>query len=179
VGASAARDGDRPLVDVAELRRRLGERRGVERTLRFDDELTVGSTTVAAGSGVEVELELESIQGGIAAEGRVRAPWVGECRRCLDPVEGVLQVEVSEVFADQFVEGETYPIANEAIDLRDLARDAVLLDLPPAPLCRPDCPGPEPERFTVTVESDDEPGPLPRDPRWAALDVLREDQPDE
>ncbi len=173
-----SRDGDRPTVEVAELRQRFGERRDVHRTLQFRDDLVVGSTRVPAGSDVEVDLALESIQGGISATGQVHVSWEGECRRCLGPVTGGLGIEVAEVFADAPVEGETYPIDHDVIDLAEMARDAVLLDLSPAPLCREDCPGPDPDRFTVTVESDDEPAEPPRDPRWAALDVLLDPPPD-
>ena len=172
---SASRSGDRPIVDVADLRRRVGERRDVRRALRFDEPLHVGSTEVPTGGEVDVDLLLESIAGGISASGHVRAGWTGECRRCLEEVHGTLEVLVAETFTDVVQEGETYPIEGDAIDLSELARDAVLLDLPPAPLCREDCAGPVPERFEVTVEVDEEEPPEPpRDPRWAALDVLRE-----
>lgn len=173
-----SRDGDRSTVEVADLRQRFGERRDVHRTLQFRDDLVVGSTRVPAGSDLDVDVVLESIQGGISATGTVHVSWEGECRRCLGPVTGDLDVEVAEVFADVAVEGETYPIDHEVIDLSEMARDAVLLELSPAPLCREDCPGPDPDRFTVTVESDDEASEPPRDPRWAALDVLREQPPD-
>jgi uncharacterized protein len=49
----------------------------------------------------------------------------------------------------------------------------VLLALPIAPLCRPDCGGPSPDAYRVsqvgTADADDP----PLDPRWAALDQLR------
>ena len=36
---------------------------------------------------------------------------------------------------------ETYPLVDDEVDLEPLVRDAVLLELPLAPLCRPDCLG--------------------------------------
>ena len=36
---------------------------------------------------------------------------------------------------------ELYPIADDTIDLGPLVRDAIVLELPSAPLCRPDCRG--------------------------------------
>jgi uncharacterized protein len=78
--------------------------------------------------------------------------------------------------------GETYPIDGDDLDLEPLVRDAVLLHLPLAPLCREDCRGPAPEVFPAVVAGEGEGGPddetddgPPRDPRWAALDVLRGD----
>jgi uncharacterized metal-binding protein YceD (DUF177 family) len=42
--------------------------------------------------------------------------------------------------------------------------------LPLAPLCAPDCPGPEPDRHPLATDEDDGP-----DPRWSALKELRFD----
>ena len=60
-----------------------------------------------------------------------------------------------------------------------MMRDTVLLALPLAPLCAPDCLGPAPHAHPVLAADDrdaDEPAEnAPRDPRWAALDQLRTD----
>jgi uncharacterized protein len=56
--------------------------------------------------------------------------------------------------------------------LRPLVRDALLLELPLAPLCRPDCRG-----LCARCGADLNAGPCScvadRDPRWGALDALR------
>ena len=53
-----------------------------------------------------------------------------------------------------------------------MIRELTLLGLPINPLCGPDCVGPLPDEFPVTVEAEDV---LPvTDPRWAALDALRD-----
>jgi uncharacterized protein len=55
--------------------------------------------------------------------------------------------------------------------------DAIFLELPLAPLCRPDCQGLCPECGADKNEAPCEcPGPV--DPRWATLDALRFDEPD-
>ena len=60
---------------------------------------------------------------------------------------------------------EAYPLAGDELDLEPLARDAVLLELPLAPLCAEDCPGLCPtcgaNRNTETVRL----RPARRDPR--------------
>ncbi len=170
-----SREIDRPRVDVAALRHRPGTKLDVERRVTTS-ELKLIETVVAAGTPIEVHLTLEVFSGGIRAAGTVDAPWTGECRRCLEPTSGVVRCDVSEIFADDAVEGETYPIVNEIIDLEELVRDVILLDLPVAPLCSETCVGPRPDEFPVTVEADDEQGPdeeTPLDRRWAGLDVLR------
>ena len=94
-----------------------------------------------------------------------------------------VEVELSEVFEPHPTEGETYPIEGDEIDLEPLVRDAVLLALPLAPLCRDDCPGPATDAFpTGTDEAAAAPEEeSPADPRWAALAELRfeEDEPAE
>jgi uncharacterized protein len=50
-----------------------------------------------------------------------------------------------------------------------------LLALPLSPLCRPDCAGPDPERFPTVVEQD-EAAPPAAEPRWSALTELRFDE---
>ncbi|HKY15293.1 MAG TPA: DUF177 domain-containing protein [Microthrixaceae bacterium] len=183
------RRGDQPLVNIVDLRRRMGEQRDVRRSLHLG-ELEIGTTRVSVDDPVDVDVVLESIPAGLSATGHVRARWTGLCRRCLESVDGVLDVEVEEVFAPEDTVGadEAYPLGHETIDLEPLAREAVLLGLPVAPLCRPECEGPAPGAFPVSIDADsadgdDQPGEegseagreveRPLDPRWAGLDVLR------
>jgi uncharacterized protein len=156
-------------VDLVELRRKLATRRSLRREATVAD-LAVGSTFVPEDEPVVVELDLESVSNGAMVAGTIRAPWVGECRRCLEPVRGVVEVEVRELFTDEGDPDEIYLIDGDEIDLRPLVRDAIVLNLPLAPLCRPDCLGPDPERFPALVEGE---GPVDR--RWAGLSELRFD----
>ena len=96
--------------------------------------------------------------------------WQGTCRRCLEPVEGEAEASVKEIFERHPVEGETYLLDGESIDLEPLVRDAVLLALPLAPLCREDCPGPAPEVASPPAPPDEEtPAPVTRGgPPWTS-----------
>jgi uncharacterized protein len=175
-------------VPVAELRRRVGTRRPLQQAVEaslvggFDG---VAGTTVPDDADIELDLVVESVLEGVTVTGTVRAPWRAECRRCLDPVTGVAEVAVQELFEAHPTVGETYPLEGDHIDLKPLLRDAVLLGLPLSVVCRDDCAGPDPERFPATV-ADDEPevtgeevpgeeaeAAPPGDPRWAALRDLR------
>ncbi len=104
------------------------------------------------------------------------APWVGICRRCAEPVAGELRIPVHERFADaplaDLSDEELYPIVDDELDLAPLARDAIVLELPMAPLCRPDCAGLCP-RCGANLNEGACGCVAPRDPRWANLDVLR------
>ena len=160
-------------IGVMELRRRPGTQRDVHVTTALPG-LHITGAQVPDDAELVVDATLESIEGAaVTVTGTVEVPWTAECRRCLGEVSGVAVVDVSEVFEVDPVEGETYPIDGDEVDLEPVVRDAALLHLPLAPLCRPDCAGPAPESFPATVEGDEpEPSGTVRDPRWAALDEL-------
>jgi uncharacterized protein len=170
------------LVPITSLRRSLGNRRHELRSGPID-ELRVADSRVPSGAEASADLTLDSVDGGIEVAGTVLAPWEGECRRCLKPVSGTVGAEVREVYRprppgeppDQ--DEETYPLSGELLDLRPLVRDAILLELPIAPLCGEDCEGLCP---TCGADLNDGPCGCPPpsgDPRWAALDVLRPTEP--
>jgi uncharacterized protein len=163
---------------VTELRRRPGTQRPVEVAAALPD-LAITTARVPEGAELALDGVLEAVEGSsaITLSGRLTVPWVAECRRCLDEVTGVEEVEVSEVFETRPTPGETYAIEGDEIDLEPVLREAALLHLPLAPLCREDCRGPAPEDFPAVPEGAEEPSEPPGDPRWAALDVLRGDDP--
>jgi uncharacterized protein len=160
------------VVHAAKLRRAPGNRWHEVRRGEIAD-LACSGSAVPEHAEVEADVVLESVMGGVAVSGTVRAPWAGSCRRCLSPAGGTLVVPVREHYTEGGDGEETYPLADDDVDLEPLVRDAVLLELPQAPLCRPDCLGLCP---TCGANRNEEPCRCepPRDERWAALDVLRQ-----
>jgi uncharacterized protein len=163
--------GQRPfVVNVAVLRRHAGERRHESRRGAIAG-LTMTGSAVPPGSEVNVDVLLESVHGGILANATVRAPWEGECRRCLAPARGEVEARVRELFAPDSDPDETYPLGGDQLDLEPLARDAVLLELPLAPLCREGCAG-----LCPTCGANRNEGTcscaVVADPRWGPLHVL-------
>lgn len=167
------------VVPVASLLRHVGATADVAFTAPFDPDgslaaPTPGAAEVVPGADVSVALTLVSFLGGVTATGHVTAPWRAACRRCARPVQGILEVRVAEQFRPGAGpdDDDAYPLVNETIDLRDLVRDAVVLELPLAPLCRPDCAGLCP---TCGCDRNERAcGCQPEiDPRWATLDALR------
>ncbi|MCZ7530651.1 MAG: DUF177 domain-containing protein [Acidimicrobiia bacterium] len=157
-------------ADVADLLARPGARA----TRRGRVPIDASSAAVRpTDDAVELDLTLEHVTDGIVVHGTVSGTWQGACSRCLEPVSGPLSVTVRELFEKEAVEGETFPITDDAIDLELPLRDAIVLDLPTVPLCRSDCAGLCPscgvnrneEQCTCTGEH--------ADPRWDALDELR------
>jgi uncharacterized protein len=168
-------------VRVRDLQRHPGSRQEAHGELDLAG-LRVGSAEVG-GAPVVVTVALESIRGGIRVEGAARMAWQGECRRCLGEASGEVAAEVSELFADapgtlEEPDGDEVQLVRDGwIDLGPAVRDAVVLSLPLAPLCREDCPGPSPGEFPVAVEGESDSEESEPDPRWAALKELRFDRP--
>lgn len=158
------------LVHSAQLRRQVGTRWHEVRHGVLDD-LACSGSAVPEGAEVEADVVLESVVGGVAVAGTVRAPWAGTCRRCLEPASGTLVVPVREHFTEGGDGEDTYPLHDGEVDLEPMVRDAVLLELPQAPLCVAECRGLCPQcgvnRNEETCACQPE-----RDERWAALDVL-------
>ncbi len=163
-------------VQVAALRKQAGTTKEEHREGLIPG-LGAVSVVVPDDEPVVLDLTLSSYPGGITATGVVSATWSGECRRCGGPVSGIVAAEVRERYApaggaDR--DEEAYPLVGDELDLEPLARDAVLLELPLAPLCTEDCLGLCP---TCGANRNTEPcecAPA-TDPRWAGLDALRDE----
>ena len=91
----------------------------------------------------------------------------------LDPEAAIgrTNIKVKDARAGNFV-GAAAQGSDDVVDLEPLIRDALLLELPAVPLCRPDCQGLCPRcgvdhNLTSCDCVDAEP-----DPRWAALRAL-------
>jgi uncharacterized protein len=163
------------LVNVSALRRALGSRRRehLEGTL---DTVETAAARVAEGAEVEADLTFEALNPqSVIVTGSISAPWQGTCRRCLGEATGTVSADVRELFEEDSDGEETYPLKGDQVDVEPMVRDAVLLDLPAAPLCREDCRG-----LCATCGAnlneagDDHDHPEDRDPRWAALDQLKD-----
>jgi uncharacterized protein len=167
---------------------RLGRRPGAMVTLRntVPSPLRIGLDMIAIepGAPLELDLRVESVSEGVLVTGTVTGPTVGECARCLTEVSGRVQVGLTELFAypDSTTEATTEEdevghIVDDTINLEQAIIDAVALDLPFAPVCRPDCPGLCPE---CGIQLAAEPGHHHDriDPRWAKLAGMGDPEPD-
>ena len=146
-------------IDVADLLTHAGTRRA----LRLDAAVAdlVGSSA-RVPDPVRLDLVLERIPDGIVARGTVAGSWVAQCSEGLEDLAEGFSLGFDELFEPEPVEGDTYPIEGREIDLDQLVRDTVVLELPLAPVCA----GGHPE---VRTELDADPDPETPDPRWSAL----------
>ena len=160
------------VVTIADLLFKPAARRS-ETLTGPTERLVVTETVVPAGGELKISAVLSSVSDGILAEGTAHAHWTSECRRCLVPVIGESTAEFREMYSLKPVEGDTYPITHDQVDLELVAREAILLALPLAPLCREECAG-----LCLTCGADLNESACScaladGNPRWAALDGLR------
>jgi uncharacterized protein len=159
-------------IDVADLLTHRGARRPLSVHAPIDG-LEVGAVRVR--EPVDVDVLLERVPDGIVVRGEIHARWEGECSHCLRDLAADLDLVVGELFEQgPGVDGETYPLDGHELDVEQLVRDAVLLELPLAPTCAGlglvEGAGPAPE---ATAGDDREPNDgAPVDPRWAVLSEL-------
>ena len=176
-----------PLVlDTRELGRRPGSMKRLRRPVPAPDGFGLELIGVPRGANVDLDLRLESVMEGVLASGSATMTVEGECGRCLDPVSEAIVVNIQELYAypdsaSEYTtsEEEISRLQGDLLDLEPVLRDAVVLALPPNPLCREDCPG-------LCSECGEHWDQLPSDhtheqadPRWAALQQMIEPSPDE
>ncbi len=152
-------------IDVADLLAHRTTRREVALSATVEG-LIATAARVGDDEPVALGLVLERISDGIVVRGTLATRWRADCSVCLDPLEQPLSLGVNELFEPEPLEGDTYPIEEHEIDLEQLVRDNVILELPLAPVCSdtgaPPCVDPADSRAE----------PPPPDPRWAPLSQL-------
>ena len=170
------------MLDTRELGRRPGSQRQKSLRAEAPAELGIEVLRVPEGAPVEIDLRLEAVMEGVLVTGEADADLEGECVRCLEPIEDTVHVDFQELFVydDPDTRGidddeDVSRLEGDLLDLEPVLRDTVVLALPFQPVCRPDCPGLDPETGQKLA---DDPDRKPRevlDPRWAALQGFTQD----
>jgi uncharacterized protein len=128
------------------------------------------------GAPLDLDLRIESVSEGVLVSGTMSAPTTGECARCLTPITGTVEIDITELFAypdsatDETTEAdEIGRVVNDTVDLEQPIIDAVGLALPFVPLCGPDCVGLCPECGVPLATAEPAHQHDKLDPRWAKL----------
>jgi uncharacterized protein len=157
-------------IDVRDLRGRPGESRRVE----ISGEIEGLETEVARlATGINGDLLLESLVEGVFVAGNVAGAFDLRCARCLTEFRGEFAVEIAEMFVEHpDPDGDDYALDVEGVlDPTQMLCDAIGLEMPFSPLCRPDCQG-----LCPVCGGDRNRGECPGhaevDPRWADLEQL-------
>ena len=177
---TARLDPSGPLVlDLRELGRRAGSMQQVTAAVPAPADLGTVVIGVPEGSTINLDLRLESVDEGVLVSGTARVTLVGECARCLDRVDDEFVAPLQELYVyderREVADDEGDPeidalprIEGRFINLDPTLRDAVVLALPLAPVCRDDCPGLCSECGAHLADDPDHHHEV-IDPRWAAL----------
>jgi len=147
------------LLNTHELPRRAGEMKEYE--LDIDAPFRVGVPLIAVPEGdlIELDVRCESVTEGILVTADIYAVATGECIRCLDPVEQVVDRKIQELYRyeptddrgkksrkkdeeeDDLDQDEVLFVEGEQVNLEVPVLDAIILNLPVNPLCDEDCLG--------------------------------------
>jgi uncharacterized protein len=139
----------------------------------------------AGPSSIEGRVRLMRTNQGILAQGTISGETEVACARCLAPVPVDIEAEVEEVFVPTIDMATGRSIKPEEedealwidehhiLDLTEVLRQDVLLELPVHVLCKEDCRGLCPECGTNLNEASCDCKP-DIDPRWSSLtDLLK------
>jgi uncharacterized protein len=91
-------------------------------------------------------LTLESVIEGVFVTGAITGTWRVRCARCLTEQTRPFSVEIAELvtptpLAEADADDDGYVLVDEQVDVDQIVRDAVGVEMPFAPLCRSDCQG--------------------------------------
>jgi uncharacterized protein len=158
-------------IDVRDLL----EHPGASKTVRVDEGVPGLHTELAdvpEDEPIAGDLTLESIVDGIFVHGSLSGRFAMRCARCLKDFERPFDLPVEEVFARDPGPEDDYALDPDlSLDPEPMVRDAVVLEMPFSPLCKPDCLG-----LCPVCGGDRNLGECPGhdavDPRWAALGGL-------
>lgn len=129
-----------------DLRRLSGEPVVTTGSLAPDDVAFDGLAFTFTGP-VDVDGTLnETADGDFYWRGHVLAKVSGECRRCLEPVEQVIDDDIEAVFSnnpDLLDDPSVYALPEHptVVDVAAALREEIALRVSAFPLCRPDCKG--------------------------------------
>lgn len=180
------------VLDVSRLGLRPGSMITFDETVAAPARIGIELIAIPEGAPVKIDVRLESVSEGVLVCGTLSAPTNGECARCLTPVTGDVEIDLTELFAypDSATEAttddddEVGSVVDDTVDLEQPIIDAVGMMLPFSPVCRDDCPGLCPECGVPLADFSGDAEPHHHDlidPRWAKLTALKlaeEEPPD-
>ena len=178
---AAHRDRRSPLViSISRLGRSPGSLLTVHESVSSPSRIGLDLIAIDEGAPLDLDLRLESVSEGVLVTGMMSGPTSGQCARCLTPITGHVEVDLTELFAYPDSATDMTTDADEVervgsggqadtVDLEQPIIDAVGLALPFAPVCGPDCAGLCPQCGIPLATA--EPGHSHEqiDPRWAKL----------
>jgi uncharacterized protein len=162
--------------DLRKLRLRSGDQAREQVEIELEPLVLGGQTYAAAPNPVPAQLIVSRASSGNVLELSFAVTLEGPCFRCLQDAELPLSLDLREYQATkpEGDEEQTEYLDDDRLDLSAWAHDAIALSLPDKILCRDDCAGLCPVCGKDLNEEPHEHTEERADPRWAALESLRE-----
>ena len=179
------------LLNTHEVPRRAGEMKEYELDVIAPFRVGVPLIGVPENDVIELDIRCESVTEGILVTADIYAVAVGECIRCLDPVELVIDRKIQELYRYEptddkgkksrkkeeedvdLDEEEVLFVLGEQVNLELPILDAIILSLPVNPLCDEDCLGLCPDCGEKWESLPEDHGHDVVDARWAGLTGLK------
>jgi len=162
--------------DLRTLRVRSGDQARELVEIELEPLVLGGQTYKPRPNPVPAELRVTRASSGTVLELAFDVALEGPCFRCLQDAELAVQLRLREYEATkpETDDERTEYLADERIDLSAWAHDAIALALPDKILCGDDCAGLCPVCGKDLNLEPHEHVEERADPRWAALEALRE-----
>ena len=169
-----------PMLNVHDLIGHPGMARTVD-LLGTIDGLATELVALPEDAMLGGALSLESVIEGVFVAGSITGTWRLRSARCLTEETRPFTVEIGELVTPVVTDpdeanDDDYVLVDEQIDIDQIVRDAIGVEMPFAPLCRPDCRG-----LCPTCGGNRNLGECPGhdaiDPRFAVLSELLIDLP--
>jgi uncharacterized protein len=177
------------ILNTHDLPRRAGEMKEYQLDIPAHARIGIPLIAVPEGDLVELDIRLESVAQGVLASAEIYAVAHGECIRCLDPVEVVIDRKIQELYRyeptnekgrkkrredeDVDLEGEEeLQMEGDLMDLEIPIIDAIILTLPVNPLCSDECLGLCPDCGEKWEKLPEGHAHEVIDARWSGLDGL-------
>jgi uncharacterized protein len=164
------------VLNLRTIKLRSGEEHRSEQEIELEPLILGGQRYLPVPAKIPAELDVTRASTGTVFELAFTGRLHGPCFRCLEETVIEEQIRAREYQAtnpEGSDELRTPYLEDDRLDLTAWARDALLLALPDKILCRPECAGLCPvcgKDLNVEWHTHDDVQP---DPRWAALEELR------
>ena len=162
--------------DLRTLRIRSGDQARERVEIELEPLVLGGQTYEPQPNPPPADLSVTRASSGTVLELAFDVSLAGPCFRCLQDAELALQLRLREYEAakPESDDERTEYLHDDQLDLSAWARDAIALALPDQILCRDDCAGLCPVCGKDLNAEPHEHVEERTDPRWAALESLRE-----
>lgn len=165
------------VVNILELIRRPGTYKDLDMSVPTS-EFVFDDHRIDDSHEVRIDLHVESTSSGIIVDGRLGAGASGQCSRCLADLGLAIESDVQEIYQRTPENEDINPLEGDQLDLRPMVRESLLLAIPEAPVCSPDCKGLCPVcGVDLNRESCSCARPV-ADDRWSVLDQLKGQVPE-